>query len=100
MDFYKDVLNAKYDIEVIIPPQEDRERIHNVIYDELVLGTIQPESKKVYQSIIESSIENGAQGVILRCTEIPLLIKAHDVNIPIFDTTRIHAESVVEFVLK
>ncbi len=99
-DFYKDVLNDKYDIEVIIPPQEDRERIHNVIYDELVLGTIQPESKKAYQSIIESSIENGAQGVILGCTEIPLLIKAHDVNIPIFDTTRIHAESAVEFVIK
>ncbi len=99
-DFFKNILSNDFDIEVIIPNERDRNRIHKIIYEELVHGKIKPTSKKEFQKIINNSVENGAQGVILGCTEIPLLIKSSDINIPVFDTTRIHAESAVEFALK
>ncbi len=99
-DFFKKILKNDFGIEVIIPDDNDREIIHTIIYYELVHGKIKSESKKEFQRIINDSIEKGAEGVILGCTEIPLLIKSNDVNIPVFDTTRIHAESAVEFVLK
>lgn len=99
-DFYKKILKNDFDIEVIIPNEEDRDRVHKIIYEELVQGKILSESKKEYQRIITDSIKNGAEGVILGCTEIPLLIKGNDVTIPVFDTTTIHAESAVEFALK
>ncbi|MEN8186816.1 MAG: aspartate/glutamate racemase family protein [Bacteroidota bacterium] len=98
-DFYKKSLNENFNIEVIIPNEVDREIVHKVIYKELVHGIIKPESKEKYQRIIAKSVKDGAQGVILGCTEIPLLIKDQDVKIPIFDTTKIHAESAVEFAL-
>lgn len=98
--FFKTTLKDEFDIEVIIPNAEDRTIVHEVIYNELVHGTINPASKKEYQRIIEDSIAHGAEGVILGCTEIPLLIKNEDINIPVFDTTRIHAESAVKFALK
>lgn len=99
-DFYKKILKNDFDIEVIIPNEEDRDRVHKIIYEELVQGKILSESKKEYQRIIHDSIKNGAEGVVLGCTEIPLLIKGNDVTIPVFDTTTIHAESAVEFALK
>ncbi|MEN8123576.1 MAG: aspartate/glutamate racemase family protein [Bacteroidota bacterium] len=99
-DFFKNILIDEFNIKVIIPEGEDRNTVHKVIYNELVQGEIKSESKKEFQRIINSSIKNGAEGVILGCTEIPLLIKDSDVNIPVFDTTRIHAESAVEFALK
>ncbi len=99
-DFFKDIIYNDFGIEVIIPNEDDREIVHKVIYEELVHGKIKPVSKKKYQKIINDSIKNGAEGVILGCTEIPLLIKSNDVDIPTFDTTRIHAESAVEFALK
>ena len=74
--------------------------MHKIIYNELVQGKIKSKSKKEYQRIINDSIKNGAKGVILGCTEIPLLIKDSDVNISVFDTTKIHAESAVAFALK
>jgi aspartate racemase len=99
-DFFKDILRNDFGIEVIIPNESDIEIVHKIIYEELVHGKIEFQSKKIYQRIISDSIKNGAEGVILGCTEIPLLIKSNDVNIPTFDTTRIHAESAVEFALK
>lgn len=98
--FFKDILKNDFGIEIIIPNDNDREIVHQVIYKELVHGHIVSASKKEYQRIINNSVTNGAQGVVLGCTEIQLLIKANDIEIPAFDTTRIHAESVVEFALK
>lgn len=99
-DFYKKILKEDFNIEVIVPNENDREIVHQIIYRELVHGIIESASKKEYQRIINDSILNGAEGVILGCTEIPLLIKSEDLNIPAFDTTRIHAESAVAFALK
>ena len=99
-EFFKSILKNDFDIEVIIPNDSDREIVHQIIYKELVQGKIESDSKKEFQRIINDSIKNGAEGVILGCTEIPLLIKNTDVNIPVFDTTRIHAECAVEFALK
>jgi len=99
-DFFKNILSEDFGIEVIIPNERDRKIVHKIIYEELVHGKIKPESKEKYRKIINNSIKNGAQGVILGCTEISLLIKSSDINIPAFDTTRIHAESAVEFALK
>jgi len=99
-DFYKKILVEKFDIKVMIPNEKDRNIVHEIIYDELVHGKIELKSKKEYQRIIKDSIKKGSQGVILGCTEIPLLIKNYDVEIPIFNTTKIHAESAVEFALK
>lgn len=98
-DFYKDIL-FDFGIEVIIPNEKDRNIVHDIIYKELVHGNINTNSKKVYQKIIKDLQKRGAEGVILGCTEIPLLIKQKDVNIPIFDTTKIHAESAVMMALK
>jgi aspartate racemase len=94
-DFYKGRLTEKHGLDVIIPNDEDRELVHKIIYNELCLGNVKDSSKKEYIRIIESMVKNGAEGVILGCTEIPLLIKKEDVSIPIFDTTTIHAEHAV-----
>ncbi len=94
-EFYKDRLQEKHNIDVVIPNEEDRELVHKIIYDELCLGNIKNSSKKEYVRIIENLVQQGAQGVILGCTEIPLLIKQNDVTVPVFDTTTIHAEFAV-----
>jgi len=99
-DFYKKRLKERHSIEVIIPSQSDRKIIDSVIYNELCLGTIKQSSKEKYKEIIKRLISDGADGVILGCTEIPLLIGQEDVEVPIFDTTTIHAKSAVEFALK
>ncbi|MCG1036482.1 aspartate/glutamate racemase family protein [Polaribacter sargassicola] len=95
-DFFIDVLKS-FNIEAVIPEEEDRELIHNVIYNELASGVINEISKEKYLTIIEKLIKKGAEGVILGCTEIPLLIKQKDVSIPVFDTTKIHATAAFEF---
>ncbi|WP_340112148.1 aspartate/glutamate racemase family protein [Maribellus mangrovi] len=99
-DFYKHILDEDFGIETLIPNKQDREAVHRIIYDELVHGNIKTESKQIYQAIIDKAVKAGAQGVILGCTEIPLLIQSGDVSVPVFDTTRIHATSAVEFALK
>jgi len=99
-DFYKKRLKEKHGIEVVIPDNEEREIIHNVIYNELCLGIIKDSSKERFKNIIKNLITRGAEGVILGCTEIPLLVKQEGVEIPLFDTTTIHAKSAVEFALK
>lgn len=99
-DFYKDIIQKKYGIEILIPTKDERDIIHQIIYKELVQGKIKPESKQKYIDIIKNLHEKGAEGVILGCTEIPLLIQAEDVPIPIFDTTKIHAEKAIEWALE
>jgi len=93
-DFFRNILEAE-DIEVLIPNQLDRNLIHDIIYEELVLGVLKETSKKTFLRIIEELKMKGAQGVILGCTEIPLLIDPEDVDIPLFNTTKIHAEKAV-----
>lgn len=88
--FYTDML-FNNGIETIIPNEEERDIIHDVIYEELAFGIIKEDSKQKYLAIIERLIEEGAQGIILGCTEIPLLIEQNDVSVPVFNTTEIHA---------
>lgn len=99
-DFYKGRLTEKFGLDVIVPNDEDREVIHHVIYDELCLGNVQGASKVKYLEIIRKMIDDGAEGIILGCTEIPLLVSQEDVSVPVFDTTYIHAVSAVDFALK
>ena len=98
-DFYKARLSQKYGLDVMIPIAPEREIVHRVIYDELVLGKIQQESREKYTEIIEGLVKDGAEGVILGCTEIGLLVHPEDCRVPLFDTTRIHAEAAVDFAL-
>lgn len=91
-DFYKGRLSEKFDIDVVIPDEKDREIIHEIIYSDLCLNKVEESSKKEFLRVIDKLLDNGAEGVILGCTEIPLLINQKDVPVPVFDTTAIHAE--------
>ena len=97
-DFYKSRLHAS-GIEVIIPNEPDIELVNQVIYNELCLGIVAGESKKKFLRIIEDLVANGAEGIILGCTEIEMLIKQTDLSFPMFNTTRIHAESAAKYAL-
>lgn len=99
-DFLKKRLFDKFAIETIIPNENDREKVHSIIYNELVKGEIKDESREIYLEIIEKLIANGAEGIILGCTEIPLLVSNENTDAVLFDTTTIHAEKAVEFALK
>jgi aspartate racemase len=98
-DFYKGRLTDNYGLSVIIPEAPERETIHRVIFDELVLGERRPESKAKFLQIMERLVQSGAQGIILGCTEIGLLVHDEDIHVPLFDTTRIHALAAVEYAL-
>jgi aspartate racemase len=95
-DFLRGHLASKHNIKTIIPASEAREIVHRVIYDELCLGRIEQVSRDMLVQIILDLKGAGAQGVVLGCTELPLLIKPEDVDIPIFDTTAIHARKAVD----
>lgn len=97
--FYRGRLESKHGLTVLIPNEEDREIIHRVIYDELCLGEVKSSSKGKYAAIIDKLIQAGAQGIILGCTEISLLVEEAHSSVPIFDTTLIHATSAVEYAL-
>ena len=99
-EFYKGRLSQKYGLSVSVPNAQEREIVHRVIYDELVLGKIEQNSKEQYVDIIRQMINQGAEGIILGCTEIGLLIHEQDSSVPLFDTTRIHAEAAVEYALQ
>ncbi|WP_189379509.1 aspartate/glutamate racemase family protein [Thalassotalea profundi] len=96
-NFYKARLTDKFNIDVIVPKPSDREIIHQVIYQELCLGAIKNSSKEQYLAIINELRQNGAQAVILGCTEIALLVNQHDTDVLLFDTTTIHAQAAIEF---
>ncbi|MGG0176328.1 aspartate/glutamate racemase family protein [Gottfriedia acidiceleris] len=98
-DFYKGRLIEQFGLDVIVPNEAERKLIHNIIYEELCLGIVKEESKQLYLNIINQLIEHGAEAVILGCTEITMLISQENCSIPVFDTTRIHAESAVDFAL-
>lgn len=99
-DFYKGRLIKKHGLEVMIPDDEEREAINNILYNELCMGEIKKISKDKFKKIIDNLVLKGAEGIILGCTEIPLLIDKEDYEIPLFDTTRIHAEEAVEYALQ
>jgi len=98
-DFYKGRLEQKHQLQVLVPDADDRAIVHRVIYEELVVGVIKPESKAQYQRIIQRLVDRGVQGIILGCTEIGLLVKDADSQVPLFDTTRMHALAAVEYAL-
>lgn len=94
-NFYKGRLTEKYGIDVIVPEEAEREVVHAVIYNELCLGTINEKSRTRYLEIINRLAANGAEAVILGCTEIALLVQQNHTAIPLYDTTSIHAEQAV-----
>jgi aspartate racemase len=96
-DFYKDRLVRKHGLEVLIPDMISRELVDRVIFSELVIGIISPESREGYLRVIDDLIEQGAEGIILGCTEIGLLLNNQQCQVPLFDTTWIHAQAAVEF---
>lgn len=96
--FYQDAL-ARRGIRVLVPAVEDRAVVNDVIYDELVAGQVRDESRARYVDIIGRLAERGASGVILGCTEIPLLVSEEDAGLPLFDTTAIHAEAALNYAL-
>ena len=99
-DFYRGRLVQKHALDVLVPDTADREIVHRVIYNELVLGKIEPASKAEYLRIISCLAEAGAEGIILGCTEIGLLVSQADSRLPLFDTTRIHALAAVQYALQ
>jgi len=99
-DFYKGRLIEKYDLEVVVPKSGEMAQVHRVIYDELCAGVIEPSSKLIYADVIRGLVAAGAQGIILGCTEIGLLVKQADSSVPLFDTTEIHAKAAVRYALE
>jgi aspartate racemase len=97
-NFFKNRL-ALHKIETLIPGEPGIEIINSSIYNELGKGVLLPDTKQNYLAIINNLIKQGAQGIILGCTEIPLLIKQTDVAVPVFDTTFLHSKAAVEFAL-
>ncbi len=98
-DFYRGRLEAQHGLEVRVPDAAARQAVNRIIYEELVLGVLKDESRAVYVDIIQQLAADGAQGVILGCTEIGLLIKPQDSPLPVFDTTTLHAQAAVAFAL-
>jgi aspartate racemase len=98
-EFYRRRLEAEHGLAVLVPPAEDREVVHRVIYDELCRGTVLESSRLQYQGFISDLISRGAEGVILGCTEIGLLIRPSDATAPLFDTAEIHAEAAARYAL-
>jgi aspartate racemase len=97
--FYRGRLAAEHGLEVLIPDARQRDMVHRVIYDELVMGLIREESRAHYVEIIKEFQDRGAEGVVLGCTEIGLLVRESDAACPVFDTTWIHAQAAVDFAL-
>jgi aspartate racemase len=98
-DFYRDRLTRIHGIEVVIPVEPDREIVHRIIYDELCMGRVLDASRDEYRRIIVSLIDQGAQAIILGCTEIAMLVGSEDSSVPVFDTTSLHARKAAELAL-
>ena len=99
MDFYRGRLETTHGLQVIVPDEDGRRLVHQVIFDELVQGKIIKESREGYLAVIQTLMENGAEGIVLGCTEIGLLVKDDDVPLPVFDTMEIHALAAVDAAL-
>jgi aspartate racemase len=98
-DFYKGRLRDHDGLDVMIPDADDRRVVHEIIYKELVVGEIRPESREAYRAVMARLIERGAQAIILGCTEIMLLVSDRDSAVPLYDTTTIHAVAAVDYAL-
>jgi aspartate racemase len=99
-DFYKGRLIDKYGLGVAVPDEADRQTVHNIIIEELCVGKITSPSREQVKTIIQKLIAQGAQGIILGCTELPSLIKQKDCPVPLFDTTAIHAQAAVDYAFR
>jgi aspartate racemase len=98
-EFYKGKLASEYGIEVLVPHPAERDAVHEIIYSELCLGQVRATSREIFGAIIHRLVCEGAQGVVLGCTEIPLLVSQKDFEIPIFDTTALHARAAADLAL-
>lgn len=94
-DFYKGRLTARHGLKVLVPDADDRATVHRIIYEELVAGKVLPQSRAAYREVIGRLIEDGAEAIILGCTEIMLLVQPEDSAVPLFDTTALHAQAAV-----
>jgi len=99
-DFYKGRLKDQHGLDVLIPSADERQVVHDILYSELCLGEIKEISKETFKSVIQNLVDRGAQGVILGCTEIPLIVSQDDYAIPVYDTTTLHAKAAVDFALR
>jgi len=98
-DFYVGRLRDRHGLSVLVPGEDDRRIVHHVIYDELCRGVIEDRSRQEYRRIMAGLADRGAQGILLGCTEIDLLVGPADATVPVFDTTRLHAERAVDLAL-
>jgi aspartate racemase len=98
LDFFRERIEQK-GIEIVVPEMHDRQMVHDIIYQELCQGKVDDDSREVYLSIIDRLREQRIDGVILGCTEIGMLVESHHTDIPLYDTTAIHAASAVDFAL-
>lgn len=98
-DFYRARLADRFGLEVLTPDAADRGLVHRIIYEELVVGRVLPESRAAYRQVIARLVDRGAEAIILGCTEIMLLVDAGDSMVPLFDTTRLHADAAVDFAI-
>lgn len=99
-DFYKKRLTESYGLEVLVPDEESRALVHQVIYQELCLGLVKPDSRLQYQQIMADLVIQGAEAIILGCTEIALLVSAEDCAVPLFDTTFLHVQKAADYALE
>ena len=98
-DFYKARLQQRHGLQVLVPPAPDRDEVHRIIYEELCLGLVSNDSRSTYQRVMADLVRQGAQAIILGCTEIALLVTQADASVPLFDTTALHAQSAVDWAL-
>jgi aspartate racemase len=98
-DFYRGRLETRHGLDVLTPPAEQRDLVHSVIYSELCLGRVEEASRQAYRQIVADLVAQGAQGVILGCTEIGMLLRPEDAAVPLFDTAAIHAEAAAAWAL-
>lgn len=99
-DFYKARLQERFGLDVLVPTADAMDTVHNIIYDELARGIVRDESRTQYQQVIDQLAQQGAEGVVLGCTEIPMLIGPEDSTLPTFDTTTLHALAAVDWALR
>jgi aspartate racemase len=99
-DFYRGRLAERHGLEVLIPAEPDRGLVHNIIYEELCRGRVLDRSREAYRRVMSELEDAGADGIIYGCTEIDLLVGPHDASVPVFDSTRIHVETAVEWALE
>ena len=98
--FYTGRLEENYGLDVMVPEADERAETHRIIFDELCKNDVRPESRATYRRIMAGLVQRGAQAIILGCTEITLLVGQDDVPVPVFDTTRIHVEAAVQWMLE